>query len=137
MESDSEPDADPMPELVSTSDEDSDDEPYAGSGNLPSDHLGHYPPRHHRSIPDARCPEDDTNPFYRSSWHRRCDTGFTMLNPAYQNPDRRGRAGVAHGDKTIEDEKACRFYSEVPFLEESLGHPLGGDRSCECSRQNN
>ena len=33
-------------------------------------------------------------------------TGFTVLNPAYQNPDRRGRAGVAHGDKTIEDEKA-------------------------------
>jgi hypothetical protein len=29
-----------------------------------------------------------------------------MLNPAYQNPDRRGRAGDAHGDKTIEDEKA-------------------------------
>jgi hypothetical protein len=36
----------------------------------------------------------------------RSDTGFTMLNPAYQNPDRRGRAGVAHGDKTIKDEKA-------------------------------
>jgi hypothetical protein len=26
-------------------------------------------------------------------------TGFTVLNPAYQNPDRRGRAGVAHDDK--------------------------------------
>ena len=26
-------------------------------------------------------------------------TGFTVLNPAYQNPDRRGRAGIAHDDK--------------------------------------
>jgi hypothetical protein len=28
-----------------------------------------------------------------------CDTGFTMLNPVYQNPDRRGRAGVTRGDR--------------------------------------
>ncbi len=30
----------------------------------------------------------------------RCDTGFTVLNPAYQNPDRRGRAEVTikHAD---------------------------------------
>ena len=27
----------------------------------------------------------------------RCDTGFTMLSPAYQNPDRRGRARVTRG----------------------------------------
>ena len=27
----------------------------------------------------------------------RCDTGFTVLNPAYQNPDRRGRAEVTRG----------------------------------------
>ena len=26
-------------------------------------------------------------------------TGFTVLNPAYQNPNRRGRAGVTHGDR--------------------------------------
>ena len=26
-------------------------------------------------------------------------TGFTVLNPAYQNPDRRGRAGVTRGDR--------------------------------------
>jgi hypothetical protein len=26
-------------------------------------------------------------------------TGFTVLNPAYQIPDRRGRAGVTHGDR--------------------------------------
>ncbi len=26
-------------------------------------------------------------------------TGFTVLNPAYQNPDCRGRAGVTHGDR--------------------------------------
>ncbi len=26
-------------------------------------------------------------------------TGFTVLNPAYQNPDRRGRAGVTHDDR--------------------------------------
>ncbi len=25
----------------------------------------------------------------------RCDTGFTMLNPAYQNPDRRGRPALS------------------------------------------
>jgi hypothetical protein len=29
----------------------------------------------------------------------RCDTGFTVLNPAYQNLDRRDRAGVTHGDR--------------------------------------
>ncbi len=44
----------------------------------------------------------------------RCDTGFTVLNPAYQNPDRRGRAGVAHGDKTIEDEKAYYTHRYSP-----------------------
>jgi hypothetical protein len=49
-----------------------------------------------------------------------------MLNPAYQNPDRRGRAGDAHGDKTIEDEKACRFYGYDPFLVNPWGTP-GGD----------
>ena len=26
-------------------------------------------------------------------------TGFTVLNPAYQNPDRRDRAGATHGDR--------------------------------------
>jgi hypothetical protein len=45
----------------------------------------------------------------------RCDTGFTMLTPAYhwQNPDRRGRAGVqklraaaTETTETIEDGKA-------------------------------
>ena len=32
-------------------------------------------------------------------------TGFTVLNPAYQNPDRRGRAGVTRGDKDDQDEE--------------------------------
>jgi hypothetical protein len=51
-----------------------------------------------------------------------------MLNPAYQNPDRRGRAGVAHGDKTIKDEKACRFYGHSLLYKSSWGSPLrGGD----------
>jgi hypothetical protein len=68
----------------------------------------------------------------RASMHgvslHRCDTRLTMLNPAYQNPDRRGRvgvahAGVAHGDKTIEDEKACRSYGYGPFLENPWGSP--------------
>jgi hypothetical protein len=34
-------------------------------------------------------------------------TGFTVLNPAYQNPDCRGRAGVTHGDR---DDRGWKGY---------------------------
>ena len=51
-------------------------------------------------------------------------TGFTVLNPAYQNPDRRGRAGVAHDDKDDRGWKGCRFYGGSPFLQSSWDTPF-------------
>ncbi len=39
--------------------------------------------------PERRCPDDEATSAVRGS----------KLDPAYQNPDRRGRAGVAHDDK--------------------------------------
>jgi hypothetical protein len=41
-----------------------------------------------------------------SSEKKSC-TGFTVLNPAYQNPDCRGRAGVTHGDR---DDRGWKGY---------------------------
>ena len=51
-------------------------------------------------------------------------TGFTVLNPAYQNPDRRGRAGVTHGDRDDRGWKGCRFYDSGPFKVVFWGTPV-------------
>jgi hypothetical protein len=40
-------------------------------------------------------------------------TGFTVLNPAYQNPDRRGRAGVTHGDRDDREWKGLIKHADI------------------------
>ena len=59
-------------------------------------------------------------------------TGFTVLNPAYQNPNRRGRAGVTHGDRDDRGWKGCQFYGSSPFEVVFWGTPVtwGETRSC-------
>jgi hypothetical protein len=122
-----------MPELVSTSEEDSDDEPYAGSGNLPSVHLGPYAPRHHRSIPDARCPEDDTNPFYRSSWHRRnpclgaaCAASVSFLGSHLQPPRSISRQRPDAPAPVSEEEFLAAAFA---WLDSTVWYPDGEDPS--------
>ena len=50
-------------------------------------------------------------------------TGFTVLNPAYQNPDRRGRAGATRGDRDDQDGEKVPFPRFVTFLVRRLGLP--------------
>ena len=69
----------------------------------------------------------------------RCDTGFTVLNPAYQNLDRRDRAGVTHGDR--DDRRMEKVAgSVIPVLFKRFsGQPLylGWTRSCGAHVSNN
>ncbi len=135
--SESEPDEDPVPGLVSTSEEesdDSDDEPYAGSENLPSVHLA---PRHHRSIPDARCPEDDTNPFYRSSYHRRnpclgaaCATSVTFFGSHLQPPRSTSRQRPAVPAPVPEPDFLAAAYE---WRDSTVWYSNGEDPSSTCA----
>ena len=61
----------------------------------------------------------------------------SKLNPAYQNPDRRGRAGVTRGYRDDRGWKSLAILRLSPFKEEFLGQPLyvGLARSYECSRR--
>ncbi len=36
-----------------------------------------------------------------------------MLNPAYQNPDRRGRVGVTHGDRDDQDGERLIKHTDI------------------------
>jgi hypothetical protein len=62
--------------------------------------------------------EDDTH----WHWQRpvRCDTGFRVLNPAYQNPDRRGRAEDTRGYRDDRGWKGLTILSSSPFEQEFL-----------------
>ena len=50
----------------------------------------------------------------------RCDTGFTVLDPAYQNPDRRGRAEDTRGYRDDQGWKGLTILSFSPFEQEFL-----------------
>ena len=129
-ESDSDDD-DPRPELVSTSSDGSgSDSDGGGPDTRTGSHLSAFVPRNHRSLPDAWCPADATNPFNRSHFHRRnpclgaaCAHSVAFFRSQLQPPRSLSRRRPALPDPVPEDV----FLEEAQAWSEStVWYPGGG-----------